>query len=172
MLWTGGKKKKEDSKIYNWCLKPKIRRNLNISSNFSLPISPLWGTEGFINTRLVCSQRGSQRAGYILLCLCWNFDLISTAYPKPSSCCPNSYSSLGAERSNSTIRAGETVVQWRGWAWEPGRWECRELSVQRPRWWSHRHPVPEKFGDCCRKLGSIEKMYIYLAMLFTQWGKN
>lgn len=119
-LRTRGKK---DAKICNWVLrKPTIWRNFNISSSLSVPTLPLWGPGGFLNTRPVCCPPRSQRACCFLLCLCWDFDLISSAYPKPSSCCLNSWSSLGAKGSDSSrLRTGETMAG--GQAWEPERRE-------------------------------------------------
>lgn len=150
-------KKKKDTKIRNWVLlKPTIWRNVNISSSLSVPTLPLWGPEGFLNTRPACGRPRSQRAGCFLFCLCWDFDLISSAYPKPSSCCLNSWSSLGAEGSNSSpLRTRETTDGGR--AWEPERREGWPSSdrVVKPQTSCPRAP-----RDGHTEPGPLEKLYL------------
>lgn len=123
------KKERKDAKVCNWVLlKATLWRNLNISPHLSVPSRPLWGPEGSLNTRPACHRPRSQRASCFLLCLCWDFDLISSAYPKPSPCCLNSWSSLGAQGSDSPLGTREPTT--RGRAWEPGRREGWRSSAR------------------------------------------
>lgn len=54
---------------------------------------------------------------------CWDFELISSAYPKSNSCCPNSYSSLGTEESSNSLLTRERP------GFEQGDW--REVKMQK-----------------------------------------
>lgn len=88
---------------------------------------------------------------------CWDFELISSAYPKSNSCCPNSYSSLGTEESSNSVLTRERS------GFEQGDW--REVKMQKVSQMTvdgggHRHPVPENFGDSPMNSGFSGKLYI------------
>lgn len=56
---------------------------------------------------------------------CWDFELISSAYPKSNSCCPNNYSSLGTEESSNSLLTRERP------GFDGGGGDWREAKMQK-----------------------------------------